>query len=209
MRYKNVIIILVLIIVLSTSAVFYFKIQNAAQAADIDDPKNWIREQNTQVVLSVFKITKGKGRLTPQGQEYNSHEYDTVFTLDSWYEGEYFQDEYIKEGVTKMRVTPRFNPNDGIPEIYAIERYENERLEVYFFVDEDWKHKKSFTNILYGLNYQYDKEFKYNSLGHGIYYDMIIDDKARIHENGVKSAGPIIGDITKEDPWNKTIVQLI
>jgi hypothetical protein len=165
-----------------------------------EDPRDWINAKGNKAEVSVDAATSGESYQDMIGQQYATRDFETVFSHDGVYLGEYFENEYIKDGKTLIRFTKDIIPSDNIPDGFIMERYENEKMVAYIFVDDDWKKKIGETNIIWGEDYEKVKPFAYKNLENGIYYDKVDDDMSRFSEDfKVRTGGILVGRITKLD----------
>lgn len=178
-----------------------------------DESEDWIDESKDGTKeVRIYEITGGKGYIEGGTQQYIDEEEDlwTAFKLDGIYKGEIFALEYQDENnIIKMRINKKMDPNDGIIEGFMVAEIENateEIIWIYIFVDEDWKQQLEFTNIFFGMFYQYWKQFKFTEVSKGIYMDKVMDDPARHMEDyAIAAGGIIVGDVTPEDIINSNI----
>jgi len=152
-----------------------------------DNPQDWVEEtiEGTKDINEV-EITKGSGQVDEIGLIIKKDGINALFNYDGLFDGEYFFGEYIIEGT-------------------IIERIEdNGDVSAFIFVDEDWKERIGPTNIIWGYNWDFVKEFEFNEISTGVYMDEIIDDKYRFEDNfTVYHGGIMVGDITMLDVENQ------
>lgn len=201
---KKILLLAAIIGAVVTAAAFIFLLQQ--NPAKESSPSGWFYAEGRGYVLDVFKATEGRARYTDEGIDYKEGEYDTLFTFESFYRGIPFT-EFYGDRKGGMAVSPYFVPDDGILNAFIMEKRIDGQWHAYFFVDEDWKREHPDTIIYYGTAYEFEKRFEFGQVADGIYYDEIIDVE-RIKGN-VHSMGPLIGDITREDQINKTVVRII
>lgn len=202
-------LIIIIITIAVLLAVTHLSEKPAVQQQYSDNPADWVKQGE----INVEQATKGTSYINEIGQQYNDAETSTVFELEGYYKGEYFNTEYTDENRrTKMRLTNKMNPNDGIVEGFMTERKdsETEKWIVDIFVDEDWKKQVGKTNIYWGTMYLQNKQFVFAEVSPGIYHDQIIDDSDRLLENArIRTFGIIVGDLTREETAGKTLMKLV
>ena len=193
-------IVLILVVI---STVYLFK-RPEEEIYYSEDPATWIQEKSGGVKkVNVDSITKGDGWDADDQLFLIINGSETVFPYEGYYKGQYFDREHIENREVKMRVASDFKPNDGIIEGYIVERKVNESLEVFIFLDEDWKNLVYPTNIIWGEGYSKTKPFIFNEVSDGVYMDRIIDDSERFEFNYLQSnTGIIVGDVTQEKVLN-------
>ncbi|MEK6808949.1 MAG: hypothetical protein AABY14_04640, partial [Nanoarchaeota archaeon] len=149
--------------------------------------------------------TKGSSYIDDLGLQYNDKEISTAFTYNGFYNGEYFDREFINgDGKILMRISKDMKPNDGVIDGFIIEKILDKKPFVYVFVDEDWKKSLGRTYIWYGKNYEHKKIFSFKEISEGIYMDSFEDDSERFLEQyTIHFGGIIVGDISEEKIKNK------
>ncbi len=179
-----------------------------------DDPKQWVEKKGDIKELKLDQISQGRNYIDTMGQQFNdiNKGIRTSFDLEGSYKGKKFRVEYLDKQTNKtiMKITNNMNPEDGIIEGYIVEVIKEEP-EVYIFLDNDWKENVGETNIFWGVGFGQNKTFIFNEINQGIFMDKIIDDKNRFlnKEYTMAMYGIIVGDLTRENNINKTIIKLI
>lgn len=207
-------IILVIFVVIDVSNQAFSKpIQKPEEIQYSKDSKDWIDDygNGTKEVI-MGEITQNKGYMEGGTEQYIDEKENlwTAFKLDGIYKGKIFALEYQDENnKTKMRINKDMNPNDGIIEGFMVAEIENvseEIIWVYIFVDEDWKQQIGFTNIFFGMFYQYYKPFNFTEISKGIYMDKVMDDPARhIEDFAISAGGIMVGNVLPKDIINNSI----
>lgn len=211
MKKKRILIIAIIFIIIVIPIIFYFLSIEEPAYIYSDDPKTWVEEKDGVKKINIDKVTRGEGYVDFNGLQLRHEEIETVFDYEGFYKGDYFRREYVDEnGKILMKVTPDIKPNDGIIEGFMIEKFENNELVVYIFLDEDWKRNIGNTNIFWGKSYEFDKEFSFNLISEGIYMDKIIDVKERFSDDLRMHFGAVIvGDLARDDDVNATLIRLV
>jgi flagellar basal body-associated protein FliL len=190
-------------------AITYIFSEKPAAKEYSDNPADWAK----QGTIDVEQATKGTSYINEIGQQYNDAETSTVFELEGYYKGNYFNTEYIDENSrTKMKLTNEMKPNDGIIEGFMTERKDEKtgKWLVDIFVDADWKKQVGTTNIYWGVMYRHEKKLVFSEISPGIYHDQVIDDSDRLLENArIRTFGIIVGDVTPEETEGKTLMKLV
>jgi len=176
-----------------------------------DEPKDWIDKTKEGIEIDVVDATKGTGYVDEIGQQMRDGETITVFDWEGFYQGKHFLNEYKdSQGNILMRISPDMDSNDGIIEGFVMERKENGKFMIYVFLDEDWKNALPETNMFWGSELQKEKKFEFDELRNGIYMSVVEDDPSRFAEDmKIHLGGIIVGDITKEDTEDKTLIRFI
>jgi len=198
----------IIIIVIVISVIFTFKpVLEEDLSYYSDDPATWIEDKGFgKKELDVEKVSQGRVYLSNDKMQFDDGRITQVFVLNGLYFGEEFFPEYIENQKTVIKISPEMNPRDGIMEGYIVEDIIDEKLVVHIFLDENWKNKMKFTNIIWGGSYQNIKAFEFNEIKTGIYMDEIKDDRSRFDEDFTFSKGGIIvGNITLENLENPDI----
>jgi len=200
---------IIIIIVAIILAITYIFAEKPVSTQYSDNPSDWVKQGE----ISVEQATKGTSYINEIGQQYNDAETSTVFELEGYYKGEYFNTEYAdSNGRTKMKLTNEMKPNDGVVEGFMTERKDEKtgKWMVDIFVDEDWKKQVGETNIYWGTMYKQNKQFVFDEVSSGVYHDQIIDDSDRLLENArIRTFGIIVGDVTREETEGKTLMKLV
>ncbi|MBI4919419.1 hypothetical protein HY837_05780 [archaeon] len=195
-------IILAVIVLILVSSYYYFSLPKPIEFSN--EPKDWIKENK----IDIFYATQGKSYLLDTLQ-YSGDGINTAFDIEGFYKGKKFLKAHKINNKTVMRTTQELKPNDGIIDGFIFETIENDTTKAYLFVDEDWKKYIGKTNILWGKNFENQKEYDYKEIKKGIYMNFIIDDRNRFSKDfTVHTGGVMIGDISKEDSKDKTLIIL-
>lgn len=201
LKMKNKIIIGIVIFLLIFLSYKYFTTQKSVEFSD--NPKDWIKENK----IDVFYASKGKSFLGVDSLQYIGDGVNTAFSLEGFYNGKKFLGEHKVNDKVVMRITSELNPNDGVIDGFIF--LDLKKMKAYLFVDEDWKNYVGDTNILWGRKYQNEKKFVYKEVKKGIYMDEITDERSRFNEDfTISQGGIILGDISKDDAKDKTLIIL-
>lgn len=176
-----------------------------------DNPKDWIEKEGDVNELNIDQISKGKSHSDNLGQQFKDYEKKirTSFKQEGFYKGKYFTNVYSENNKELMKITNKINPNDGVIDGYILEIIEDKPI-VYIFLDQDWKEKIGETNIFWGINFANEKKFDFKEISKGIYMDKIIDDVNRFSNNfTIHTWGVIVGDITRDNDFNKTLIKIV
>lgn len=177
-----------------------------------DDPRTWVEDKiGGAKEINVDKVTKGEGFVDFNGVQLRHEEIATVFDYEGFYKGEFFRRDYKDDdGNVLMSISPNIKPNDNTIEGFMVEKFENNDLVVYIFLDEDWKRGVGKTNIFWGKDYEFDKEFSFNLVSEGVYMDKIIDAKERFSDDlRMHFGGIIVGDLTRDNDVNATLIRVV
>lgn len=169
-----------------------------------DDSSDWIERKGLGIKeINVDKVTKGTGYAGEDQLYLTINGSETVFPYEGFYKGEYFEQQKIKDGKLRMKISSTFKPNDGVIEAYVVERVINDTFEIFIFVDEDWKKEIPVTNIVWGKDYSRTKPFTFNEISSGIYMDQIDDDPERFAFNYKQSnTGIVVGNVNQQKVQN-------
>jgi hypothetical protein len=181
----NIISIVIVIVLVILVVVLFNVFEPKVDYVYSDDPTTWIEDKAGGIKeINVDKVTKGEGYVDFNGVQINTEEIGTVFGLDGWYNGIYFNEFYVDiEGNIKMKISHDMKPDDGVIEGFIIERLANSIPTIFIFLDEDWKNKIDNTYIYWGRNYQNEKQFDFVEISSGIYMDYVEDDINRFENN--------------------------
>jgi hypothetical protein len=198
-KVKHVLLICTIFII----SVLVYKLFLGSSAVYSNDPKDWLDTTGSLVNVNVRKATAEMSYQNYIGQQFDDGYIDTVFAHDGMYKGNYFQDEYQDNGNIYVKFTQELNPDNGIPEIYMLEKISGGKPVVYIFVDDDWE-KNIPSSIIWGDKFQYSRQAKFSEVEKGIYLDSLEDDSDRFtNDFKVHYGGIVVGSITKEDLLNK------
>lgn len=198
MRKKLIIsIVIIILIAAGISAYFVFK---PRKPYFTDDPATWVdRTDMVTRTVNIEKATKGQAYDSVNSVYFAINGTTTAFLYEGYYEGEYFQKEYSRNGDVLMRIGPDIKPNDGIIEGFVVERVIDGVYDVLVFLDNDWRQQIPNTNIVWGSSYERVKPFAFNEISSGVYMDQIEDDPERFSFNHMQSnTAIIVGGITQE-----------
>lgn len=189
------------------------------------EPETWIEDNSAtkeedDVEINIFKATRGKASVDT-GQEdyyieggiesffyygsYKGNDFQTAYLNQSFYDlsaGKTFPEkEELAKNLTITRITNIMNPQDNVINGFILGKEENNIYSFYIFLDEDWKNKVEFTNILWGDEFRDSntlniRPFDFSKSEKGIYINQIKDDinwfKQRPRKGGI-----IVGEIDK------------
>ena len=191
------------------------------------EPETWIEEdtlteEEEDVVVNVMKATEAKSSFAGNKQDYFFQGNEEVFFLHGVYEGEDFDMIHFKPGFFEsgiytnyenlknapdnyklMELTKRLDPKDGVIQGFILARRESSKFNFYIYIDEDWKNKLMYTNIIYGEDF-YDentlisKNFEFTEIGEGIYMNKI-EDNSFWYDQSPRRGGIVVGKITKQE----------
>lgn len=197
---KKIIIGIVLIFVIIFALYIYYSSQ-PIEVSYSDEPKDWVEKVDAVTnEINIAQVSKGQAYDAKRNLYMWIDGTETAFDYEGYYKGNYFTKEYIANGASLMRVGADMKPNDGIIEGLVVERVINGVYQVFIFLDNDWKNKMGYANIIWGADYGKVRPFVFNEISPGIFMDQIEDDPSRFALNGrVSYSGIIIGDITQED----------
>ncbi len=207
---KKVVIIGVIVLVIILIIILLW----TSKAPDYPtDPADWIIPKITgEKEVFVEYVTAGGGYLTPGEQQYKD-EYtgiSTVFAYDGFYLGDYFYgNSYYNSNMSlKMGITSDLDPDNGVIEGIIVMKINNENdVEAFIFVDEDWKKQiGDRTNIIWGRDYEYITKFQFNKIKDGVYMYRIKDDASRFEDHfKVSNGGIVVGSISFQELENNEL----
>lgn len=176
--------------------------------------------QPNDVEINVFKATRGQATVSSQ-EDLNVKGETTSLFYHGSYEGNPFQTLYVSpefynlsQGKTEqeqielskksalMQISPDMDPTDGVIDGLILLKQEDGIFSVYIFVDQDWKDKVGYTNILWGDDFRdpatlHTRQFNFTTQKNGIYTDKIEQDVDWFNESPVRG-GVIVGEINLE-----------
>jgi hypothetical protein len=201
---KKAIVWLVIALVVMVAASFWLFGEPGINEAD---PETWIiRTSQTQAGVDLQGATAGKSFLNEQGLQYLSATTATTFALEGWYQGKHFRQVYAdQDGRVQMRITPKMQPYDGIPEGFILQKLDPP--EAYIFLDLDWKEKYPQSVIYWGRFFENEQAVDFSSEVKGIYIDRIEDDISRFQENfNIHDGGVMVGILNEDE--TSTLIRL-
>jgi hypothetical protein len=166
-----------------------------------DEPKKWIEKVDAVTnEINVAQVSKGQAYAGDMNLRFWLNGTETAFDYEGYYKGNYFTKNYVENGDVLMHVGAGMKPNDGVIDGLVVERVINDTYQVFIFLDNDWKNKMGYANIIWGSDYGKVRPFVFNEISPGIFMDQIEDDPERFALNGrVSYSGIIVGGITQED----------
>jgi hypothetical protein len=184
--------------------VLVYKLAAPSKSSYISNEKLWIDTIEDSVYVNLTKAAARRAYQDGAKQVYRDGNIYTSFSQKVIYEGNTENYEYSENNRVFLRFTNDMIPNDGIPEGYILEKFENKKPVAYIFIDEDFADEFDYVNIVWGKNLQYEKEFSFDILGEGIYYDRIEDDINRFSDNFRSHSGGIYaGYVFRDDLANR------
>ena len=176
MENKKIIIItgIVLLIVIAAALLLRSSRQPAEYEYYTEEPETWVEGQRfteppNDVRINVFKATGGESTFSINKQDFPGE--DKAFFVQGLYKGKYFgtvyYDNETKEKI--IEISQSLDPDDGAADIFILAKSDGPGFVFYIFVDEDWRNSVSFTNIIYGMDFNNDatlieREFNFTEL---------------------------------------------
>lgn len=227
MKKTNTIIIIILIIVgivlISTASYLIYRQQPKplGNAYFASEPTDWVEisEETNQPEINVFKATRGLSEIDFTQQDYHTEDDLISFFYHGYYRGEDFQTLYLDkefyelsedkseeeeialaEKYAVMKIDQDINPNDGVINGLIIGKEENNNFVFYIFVDEDWKQKLTYTNIIWGDSFinpssLHIKNFDFSKSKNGIYVYKV-DTDTDFFQKKPQEGGIMVGELT-------------
>jgi hypothetical protein len=186
------------------------------------EPTSWVEKteaNKSDVEINMFKATEGHGLFVDNMQEdlrvngklisffyrggYKGVPFNTVYLADEFYnesDGKTIQEqERIAKKYALMRISNEMNPKDNTIDGFIIGKVENGTYVFYIFVDEDWKQRLEYTNILWGNDFTdsstlHIKRFDFSNSVNGVYVNKLDSDVDWFKQNPV-SGGIAVGEI--------------
>jgi len=189
-------------------------------------PETWIEDidytpEPEDIEINLFKATRGNAMVVDNIQEdynlegelisffyrgsYKGIPFKTVYLADEFYnvsEGKTIpQQEQLAEQYVLMRISPQMDPTDGVINSFILAKIENDRFVFYIFLDEDWKNKLQYTNILWGDDFTdpntlHIRPFNFQNSTKGIYIDKLTYD-VDWFESAPIAGGIAVGEINQ------------
>ena len=191
------------------------------------EPESWIEkidytEDKDDISINLFKATRGNAMVVDNIQEdYNLNGEIISFFYRGGYKGtpfttNYFAEEFYNESLGKtpvqqeelaqkhllMKIGAEMDPTDDVINGFMLAKRENEKFVFYIFVDEDWRQKLEYTNILWGDDFNnpaslHLKQFNFQKARNGIYMEKLYEDVDWFEISPV-SGGIAVGEINQE-----------
>ncbi len=234
------------IIILVLLAIFYSPPQPEGNEYFTLEPESWI-EQNEQqpndpqVEINLFKATRAKSIFADNLQQDYFLDDGSIqsFTYRGGYQGIPFRTAYVDEEFynlswpdsaaeteqlakqyLRMRIAPQMNPEDGIINGFILAKKTKNDFVFYIFVDEDWKKKLEYTNLLWGDDFTDPstlqlRPFNFKKTEKGIYIDKLATNIGWYKKNP-SAGGIVVGeidqkllrDIINQQETNKTFMYI-
>jgi len=106
---------------------------------------------------------------------YVNGDYDATFFARGTYKGKPVGTFYFDGKTKQMEITRYLNPSDGTIQGNAVFSGENGKMKAMFYLDEDWKKKVGKTWLLWGKNWENEREFVFTEVLNGLYSDNVED----------------------------------
>lgn len=225
MRKTALLLLVVIIIVASLSFMFLgsYKPKEKNEYFTLQ-PKTWIQDEpytddNSDIKINIKKATRNKAVVDLSQEDYFIDGNIISFFYGGYYKGNGFDTAYVhplfynmsatkssqekselaKQYVT-MKISPEMDPDDGVIEGFVLGKMENSSFVFYVFVDEDWKNKLKYTNIIWGDSFKdkdslHMQEFDFTKQEKGIYIAKISEDTGWFAQSPRKG-GIMVGEIT-------------
>ncbi len=222
MKTKKIVILIGILLALILIIKTYLPVKYPKKALYFtQDPSTWVEEkiltkEANDARVNVMRATQGHSTFSGNRQIYHLENSDEAFFTYGNYNGIPFVSKYIEKNTVLMEISQNLNPDDNIIQAFILAKKSDEGFVFYIFVDEDWKNKLKYTNIIYGRNFSMpstlvSKSFSYNEIRPGIYMDSVNGYTDWYEENPV-AGGILLGEITISDlskaKTNSTYVML-
>lgn len=225
---KKIKIFAVIIFFIILAGIVFLLIYNPPKKGNeyfTEQPQTWIEDKYetpevNDVEIDIYKATRGRDFVDIGQQDYYIDGDITSFFYTGFYKGNSFSGIYsgskeklinltagksldeqrtIAEENTIMRIESKLDPTDGIIDSFILAREEEGIFVFYIFLDEDWKNKVKYTNILWGDNFHnketlHLKQFDFSKSENGIYINKIDTDVDWNNLNPVKG-GMMVGEV--------------
>ncbi|MBW2977596.1 hypothetical protein KY331_02005 [Candidatus Woesearchaeota archaeon] len=224
---KKTIFIIAILLILTGAIIFLVRYQPPQIGSEYfaEQPETWIEDryetpETDDVEIDIYKATRGKNIADVGQQDYYTQGDIISFFYTGFYKGNSFSNLYagdeeklinmtrnkpiqeqikIVEENAIMRIDSKLNPYDGVIDSFILAREEDQRFVFYIFLDEDWKNKVKYTNILWGDNLQnknamHLKPFDFSKSENGIYINKIDVDVDWNNLNPI-SGGMMVGEV--------------
>lgn len=199
MNKKLLFVIGLILIIVIVSVVYLMK---SKEPYFTDNPSAWVEKVDAVTKeIDVDRASKGQAWDNNRNVYFYINGTTTSFQYEGYYQGKYFTRMFPQEEPFLMRINPEMKPNDGVIEGYVVERFLNDTYQVFIFLDEDWKQKLPYTNIVWGVDYVFAVPFDFsNEISQGVYMNEIVDDPRRFgYNHRVSYSAILVGDITQEE----------
>ncbi|MBN1501911.1 hypothetical protein JW930_00065 [Candidatus Woesearchaeota archaeon] len=186
------------------------------------EPATWIESdpvtEEDDVKIDVMKATRAKGTVEVTQHNYIYDNKLVSFFYHGYYQGKRFDVSYVDpaydnasinlsieqkrlllKNYTKIQISKRLNPSDGIIDALILGKEENDTFVFYIFVDEDWKQQLGYTNIMWGDDFKdreslHTRQFDFSQQSSGIYIDKVDYDTDWFLSDIIKG-GLMVGEI--------------
>ncbi len=196
---KVVISLIVLAVLAVLSTLVYWQLTLQPQIVLSDNPSDWVKEEGKVKKIDFFQATKAQGEYNVANEQIDTGVVRAAFSYWGIYAGDIFKKEHKENGVVVMELTPDLNPGDGIPQGIVVERIDGQKVVAQIFLDGDWKKKYPGSNIVWGREFEKEKQFEWNLVKEGVYLTTINDDNNRFSEDfRVAFGGLLVGSVTSK-----------
>jgi len=190
------------------------------------EPETWIEdnaatEEPEDKEINIFKATRGKASVDTSQEDYyingdiesffyygsyKGNDFQTAYLNPSFYnlslEKTFSEKEELAENLTIMRITNIIKPRDNVINGFILGKEENGMYSFYIFLDEDWKNKVGFTNILWGDNFKDPntlniRPFDFSKSEKGIYINKI-ENNVNWFKKRPRKGGIVVGEINRD-----------
>jgi hypothetical protein len=188
-----------------------------------EEPESWIEKDRSSrlpgdMAINIHKATKTLSFFEDNRQEYYYYGNRLSFFSHGYYKGSSFTIAYVEPSALEMmgdwlleeqldwvekntlvKISPNLNPENGVIEGFILAKAKGEEFEFFIYVDEDWKRKLEYTNIVWGNDFEdltkvNIRSFDFSNSIDGIYVDSIIFDADWIKTRS--PGGVFVGELT-------------
>ena len=171
-----------------------------------DEPRDWIGRNGTKSVISVEDSTKEQGVYYGGDLHYVGIDgNELLLNINGYYNAQWFNRVFFDENNNILfKIGNEMNPNDNVPEGFALMKEEKNGLAVYLFIDEDWKKKtNNDINIIWSEDLSENDllktiKFDFSKENNGIYVDKITDNISWLEKNSSRG-GIVFGEISLDE----------
>ncbi|MCM2325234.1 MAG: hypothetical protein NDI94_02135 [Candidatus Woesearchaeota archaeon] len=213
-KLKLIIGIVAGIFILASAILFIALIEKNTRPIKEDyftaEPEPWVENTPYDNVSNNIKINVPRATRQKSIYEINKQEYfdDQTAILFSHviYQGESPEQQYMSGNIS-IKIGPEMDPDDGIMEGFILAKKEEERFAFYLFVDQDWKDKMRYTNVLWSNNFDSgitDRPFNFDKETNGIYIDKV-EGTFDWFQKSPRKGGIYLGEISKTTYESKNL----
>jgi hypothetical protein len=208
-QISRILLLVFVVLTVCYAGYYYYSEYYLSSPSYTQNPKHWIDNQGQGIQnINTLKVTSERAAYKNGIIDYNDGTVSAAFQSYGLYNGDFFSTYAVEGDKAVIEIGPNMDPNNGIMEIYILEKFENGVPYIYVFADSEWIQHMPTTNLIWGKSFENEERASFEKIKDGIYYAKVLDDKDRFiapaddGNDWQQVGGILVGNLHKED-WQE------